>query len=46
MYLYMQCNKCGEKLRARVDVWIELTPEYDENKDNAASGIDRGYHTA
>lgn len=46
MYLYMQCNKCGEKLRARVDVWNELTPEYDENKDNAASGIDRGYHTA
>jgi hypothetical protein len=37
MYLYVQCNKCGEKLRARVDVWNELTPEYDENKDDAAS---------
>jgi hypothetical protein len=37
MYLYVQCNKCGEKLRARVDVWNELTPEYDGKSDNAAS---------
>jgi len=37
MYLYVQCNKCGEKLRARVDVWNELTPEYDGKSDNAIS---------
>jgi hypothetical protein len=37
MYLYVQCNKCGEKLRARVDVWNELTPEYDGKSDNAVS---------
>jgi hypothetical protein len=37
IYLYVQCNKCGEKLRARVDVWNELTPDYEENNENAAS---------
>jgi hypothetical protein len=37
LYLYVQCNKCGEKLRARVDVWNELTPEYDGNSDNATA---------
>ncbi len=37
MYLYVQCNKCGEKLRARVDVWNELTPEYDGKSDDAVS---------
>ncbi len=37
LYLYVQCGKCGEKLRARVDVWNELTPEYDDNRDDAAS---------
>jgi hypothetical protein len=37
MYLYVQCNKCGEKLRARVDVWNELTPEFDGKSDNPAS---------
>lgn len=37
MYLYVQCSKCGEKLRARVDVWNELTPEYDGKSDDAAS---------
>jgi hypothetical protein len=37
MYLYVQCNKCSEKLRARVDVWNELTPEYDGKSDNAVS---------
>ncbi|OGO60300.1 MAG: hypothetical protein A2032_02630 [Chloroflexi bacterium RBG_19FT_COMBO_49_13] len=36
-YLYVQCNKCGEKLRSRVDVWNELTPEYDGNSDDAVS---------
>lgn len=37
LYLYVQCNKCGEKLRARVDIWNELTPEYDGKSDDAAS---------
>jgi hypothetical protein len=37
MYLYVQCNKCGEKLRARVDIRNELTPEYTENSDDASS---------
>ncbi len=37
MYLYVQCSKCGEKLRARVDIWNELTPEYDGKSDDAAS---------
>jgi hypothetical protein len=37
LYLYVQCNKCGEKLRARVDVWNELTPEYDGKTDDAAT---------
>lgn len=37
LYLYVQCSKCGEKLRARVDIWNELTPEYDGNSDNAVS---------
>jgi hypothetical protein len=36
-YLYVQCNKCGEKLRARVDIWNELTQEYDGNSDSAVS---------
>jgi hypothetical protein len=36
-YLYVQCDRCGEKMRARVDVWNELTPEYDEKSDDAAS---------
>jgi len=36
-YLYVQCSKCGEKLRARVDVWNELTPEYDGHSDNVTS---------
>jgi len=37
LYLYVQCNKCGEKLRARVDLWNELTPEYEGNSENATS---------
>ena len=35
MYLYLQCDKCGEKLRARVDMWNELSPEFDGKSDNA-----------
>ena len=37
LYLYVQCSKCGEKLRARVDVWNELTPEYEDKSDDAVS---------
>jgi hypothetical protein len=37
LYLYVQCNKCGEKLRARVDMWNELTPEYEGSSENATS---------
>ena len=37
LYLYVQCDRCGEKLRARVDVWNELTPEYKENSDDPIS---------
>jgi hypothetical protein len=37
LYLYVVCNKCGENLRARVDVWNDLTPEYEENREDAAS---------
>jgi hypothetical protein len=36
MYLYVQCNHCGEKLRARVDIWNELTPEYGKDSDKAS----------
>ncbi len=37
LYLYLQCSKCGEKLRARVDLWSELSPEYNGKSDDAAS---------
>jgi hypothetical protein len=37
LYLYVQCNQCGEKLRARVDSWNELTPEYDGKSDEPTS---------
>ena len=37
LYLIVQCNKCGDKLRARVDLWNELTPDYSENSDTPTS---------
>ena len=37
LYLDVQCDKCGEKLRARVDVWNDLTADYVEGSDDAAS---------
>jgi hypothetical protein len=37
LYLFVQCNKCGEKLRARVDLWNELSPEYEGSSEDAAS---------
>ena len=36
MYLYVQCDRCGEKLRARVDIWNELTPQYEHESDTAS----------
>ncbi|NJD57968.1 MAG: hypothetical protein C3F13_17070 [Anaerolineales bacterium] len=36
LYLYVQCNKCGEKLRARVDIYSELSPDY-KGSDKPAS---------
>jgi hypothetical protein len=37
VYLYVKCSRCGEKLQARVDTWNELTPDYDENRDDPSS---------
>jgi hypothetical protein len=37
LYLYVQCNRCGEKLQARVDTWNELTPDYNEKSDEPIS---------
>ena len=37
MYLEVQCARCGEKLRARVDIWNELTPEFDGESETATS---------
>jgi hypothetical protein len=37
VYLYVQCNRCGEKLRARVDTYSELTPDFDGKSDEPVS---------
>jgi hypothetical protein len=37
LYLFIQCNKCGEKMRARVDLWNELTPDYEGNSEDPSS---------
>ncbi len=37
LYLSVQCDRCGEKLRARVDAWNELTPEFDGKSDDPVS---------
>jgi len=29
--IYVKCNRCGEKIRARVDLWNELSPDYEGN---------------
>ncbi len=29
-WLYVQCDRCGEKLRLRVDRQYEIQPDYDE----------------
>jgi hypothetical protein len=35
--LYVRCDRCGEKLQARVDTWNELTPDYNDNSDDPTS---------
>lgn len=35
-WLYARCNKCGEKLRTRVNLFNDLSIEYDD-RGNAAS---------
>jgi hypothetical protein len=37
VYLYVQCDKCGEMMQARVDLWNELSPEFDAKSENAVS---------
>jgi NAD-dependent SIR2 family protein deacetylase len=37
LYLYVKCDKCGEIIKVRVDLWNELSPEYDGNKDDAST---------
>ncbi len=29
-WIYTRCNRCGEKIRARIDLQNDLTPRYDE----------------
>jgi hypothetical protein len=29
MPIYVKCNRCGEKISGRVDLWNELSPEYE-----------------
>ena len=35
-WVYVRCNKCGEKLRTRVNLYNDLSIEYDD-RGNAAS---------
>jgi hypothetical protein len=36
VYVYVKCNRCGEKLRARISTRSELSPEFD-GSDTASS---------
>ena len=36
VWIYVQCDRCGEKLRARLNTRAELSPEFG-NTDNANS---------
>lgn len=36
VWIYAQCDRCGEKLRARINTRAELSPEFS-NTDNATS---------
>ena len=33
MYFDVVCNKCGEVLKARVDLWNELSSDFDSGDD-------------
>jgi hypothetical protein len=33
LYINVKCNKCGEELRARVDLWNELSSDFDSGDD-------------
>jgi hypothetical protein len=37
LYLYVKCNKCGEILRARVDIYSELSPDFEGGSDKPSS---------
>ena len=30
-HIYVRCKRCGEKISARVDLWNELSPDYEDN---------------
>lgn len=30
-YIYVECNRCGEKIATRVDLFNDLSPVYHEN---------------
>ena len=32
MPIYVKCNRCGEKISGRVDLWNELSPDYEGGK--------------
>lgn len=34
-WIYVQCDHCGEKLRARIDTYNDLSVQYDEGGKNA-----------
>jgi hypothetical protein len=38
-WIYVRCNRCGEKLRARVDLFSDLTVRYGEG------GVEDVYYT-
>lgn len=40
IWVYVQCDKCGEKMRTRVNTRTELTPEFG-NSDIASSYFSR-----
>ena len=35
-WIYVQCNRCGEKLRARISTRSELSPEFGNSDDATA----------
>lgn len=35
LYYYVRCRRCGEVIRARIDLRNELSPEYDESENTS-----------